>query len=442
MIRLNFCLKIFARLRTKAIKPTRTFSSQSFTKMSATWWNSRNWIHIRHPGYEDDCNVLLLLYAFDHPLGGTHYQTALTACGILAGNRWDGVLTTSRIYAPQPPPPSGILVAKDVYFHLPDWQPKPTDVGDDVFLAYRYPIVRSFEDWIFPHDNLPPIWEAIRDPPSNAGSEGPVELPLTQASNSAQILDDDAAALTKSHCQICDHPKCDAEPWMLVPSLYWKWFTRNSMQPYLQVKNVDPIAEVGDQEAEKYKLRMVKRSNVVSVGRNCIGERHPCDLWTALAAGQFSFAPKYEVGGNATLVAHMFAPQMGGNSVYWDQGLHSAHDSLLQRPESLSLEMLFSRFALGTFQNLDLFLQAGVPRDLSVLDHKNQLHYFTASSSICAESFVSVSQWSVEHHDTSFRLPTSVGPLVCDCCDQVRVNPEKSTASCSRFIPVLLWPSL
>lgn len=103
---------------------------------------------------------------------------------------------------------------------------------------------------------------------------------------------------------------------MLVPNLFWKWFTRNNMQPYLQNKNVDSFAEIGDEEAEKSKLRMVRRRNAISFGRNCYGERHPCDFWTALAMGQFSFAPKYEVGDNATLVAHFFAPQMGENSVY------------------------------------------------------------------------------------------------------------------------------
>jgi hypothetical protein len=434
-------LKKFVRLRSNAIKPTRTFSARPLTKMSATWWNSKNWITIRHPGYDDECNVLLLLCAFDHPLGGIHYQTALTACGILAGNRWDGTLTTSQNYSPQLPPPSGILVAKDAYFHLPDWQPKTTDVAEDALLACRYPIVRSFEDWTFPHGNLPPIWEGIRKPLSNASGEGPVEIPVTHP-DSTQISDDEAAALTRARCQICDHPKCDAGPWMLVPNLFWKWFTRNSMQPYLQNKNVAFFAEIDDEEAEKSKLRMVGRRNVISFGRHCYGERHPCDLWTALAMGQFSFAPKYEVGGNATLVAHLFAPQMDENGACWDQGLHSAHDSLLQRSESLSLEMLFSRFALDVFQNLDLFLQAGVPRDLSVLDHKNQLHYLTASSSLCAESFIHATRWSVEHHDASFRFPSSVGPVICDGCDQVRVNPYKLTVSFLRFISVLLWPPL
>jgi hypothetical protein len=389
--------------------------------MSATWWNSNNWINIRHPGYDDECNVLLLLYAFDHPLGGIHYQTALTACGILAGNRWDGVLTTSRTYSPQSPPSSGILVAKDAYFHLPDWQPKATDTVEDALLACRYPIVRNFEDWSFPHDNLPPIWADTRKRLSDVGSDESVNNPETQAPGSAEISDDEAAAMTRARCQICDHPKCDAGPWMLVPNLFWIWFARNNMRIYFQDMNATPPAEVGHEEAKTVKLQMARRPNVITFGQNCLGERTPCNLWKALAGSQFGFAPKFELGGNATLVAHMFAPQKDENGVYWNEGLHSANNSLLQRSESLSLEMLFSNFALTVFQNLDLFLQAGVPRDLSVLDHNSQLQYFTASSVMCAESFVPILQWSV-YHDTSFRFQSPLGPVICDSCGQVRLN--------------------
>jgi len=44
----------------------------------------------RHPGYKDDINQLLLLPVLDS--GGIDYDTAHTACAILAGNRWDGLL--------------------------------------------------------------------------------------------------------------------------------------------------------------------------------------------------------------------------------------------------------------------------------------------------------------------------------------------------------------
>lgn len=383
----------------------------------ASWWNSKNWIQIRHPGYDDGNNTLLLLYALDHPLGGIHYQTALTACGILAGNRWDGVLTPSRTYSPQPPPANGILVGEDAYFHLPDCQPKPTDTGEDAILACRYPVVRSFEDWKFSHGNLPPIWEAARTPPSNAD-----DVAAQASSTSTGTSDGNSTAPPGAQCQLCDYPNCDAKPWMLVPNLFWKWFVRNDMHIYLQTAMSKPNPNPGDDEVGRIKRMMETRQNAISLGTNCFSERHPCDLPTALAIGQFSFAPKYETDDSATLVAHMFAPQMGPNGVYWDGGLQSARDGLLQRPEILSLEMLFSRFALNVFHNLDLFLKAGAQRDLLVLDHKDQPQYATVPGGLCAELFLYLPELNTEHHDSSFRFQLPPGTVVCDQCDQVRVH--------------------
>lgn len=54
-------------------------------------------IDILHPGYENsgedaEGDVLISLRAFD----GVDYDTALTACAILAANRWDGYLSHNR----------------------------------------------------------------------------------------------------------------------------------------------------------------------------------------------------------------------------------------------------------------------------------------------------------------------------------------------------------
>src|SRR5438034_1295027 len=55
-------------------------------------------IKIKHPGYPDqyEQNVLMRLYAFDRQGGGLHYGTALVACGLVAGNAWDGYFTLER----------------------------------------------------------------------------------------------------------------------------------------------------------------------------------------------------------------------------------------------------------------------------------------------------------------------------------------------------------
>ncbi|KAN0070152.1 hypothetical protein V8E54_011733, partial [Elaphomyces granulatus] len=48
---------------------------------------SQHRIVFHHPGYPAPNNILLALPAPDHPSGGLHHDTALTACGILSGNR-------------------------------------------------------------------------------------------------------------------------------------------------------------------------------------------------------------------------------------------------------------------------------------------------------------------------------------------------------------------
>lgn len=52
-------------------------------------------IEFLHPGYLRKITILDL-NALDIQEGGLHHQTALTACGIVAGNCWDGWLTETR----------------------------------------------------------------------------------------------------------------------------------------------------------------------------------------------------------------------------------------------------------------------------------------------------------------------------------------------------------
>ena len=53
-------------------------------------------VTILHPAYNSPSDVLLILSATDHPSGALHHETALVACGIVAGNRWDEYFTTSK----------------------------------------------------------------------------------------------------------------------------------------------------------------------------------------------------------------------------------------------------------------------------------------------------------------------------------------------------------
>ncbi|KAK3309288.1 uncharacterized protein B0T15DRAFT_136081 [Chaetomium strumarium] len=91
-----------------------------------------------HPGYSNGI-VLLSLPALDS--GGIDYDTALTACGLIAGNRWgDGFFSSDRIGALRVERPNGGILREAQYFFQ---LPAPLDPP--------YPVVPRFAEWRFPH---------------------------------------------------------------------------------------------------------------------------------------------------------------------------------------------------------------------------------------------------------------------------------------------------
>lgn len=79
-------------------------------------------IQFCHPGYKTDSNVLLQLSAYDGQ--GIHYQTAHTACAIVANNRWDGYLSVDiqGQHRVEPESPDDCLQGQIYYFHVPNSQ--------------------------------------------------------------------------------------------------------------------------------------------------------------------------------------------------------------------------------------------------------------------------------------------------------------------------------
>jgi hypothetical protein len=76
-------------------------------------WNGR-FIKFLHPGYEDGFNSLCTLPAADD--GGIHYGTALTACGIIANNAFDGYFAKERGADQEPDGWDSILRGSKFYF--------------------------------------------------------------------------------------------------------------------------------------------------------------------------------------------------------------------------------------------------------------------------------------------------------------------------------------
>jgi len=81
--------------------------------------NPRHRVILRHPGYDDANNILILFQAPDHADGGLHHETARIACAIIADNRWDGYITTLRDGPMVDVPENGLLPCGNYYFQVP-----------------------------------------------------------------------------------------------------------------------------------------------------------------------------------------------------------------------------------------------------------------------------------------------------------------------------------
>ena len=82
------------------------------------------YIRVRHPGYPDQDNVLFKLLCVDGQLDGLYHGTVHTAAAIVAGNRFDGFVSTQsgRDGAPVARVAQGwheLLPHGNYYFHLP-----------------------------------------------------------------------------------------------------------------------------------------------------------------------------------------------------------------------------------------------------------------------------------------------------------------------------------
>lgn len=94
-------------------------------------------VKLRHPGYPDNKNTLLVFSALDPIIPdddndadetnntkiafGVHHETARLACAVAANNRWDGFFSSSKTTdaAPLQLGPDEILATGSYYFHVP-----------------------------------------------------------------------------------------------------------------------------------------------------------------------------------------------------------------------------------------------------------------------------------------------------------------------------------
>ncbi|KAK3364145.1 hypothetical protein B0T25DRAFT_620390 [Lasiosphaeria hispida] len=305
-------------------------------------------IKLRHPGYPDTKNVLLVFPALDPIIAddsddgdnvnannadsadntnnsnntkamfGLHCETARIACAIAANNRWDGFLSTNKATDATPLPllPDEILPAGSYYFHVP-W------LGDasSAAAALPYPVVPSFANFQFPHDNLPSLWAAMRIPRHRGDTQ-----PRPSSFDQVVLARDVSCRISQSIF--------GTESAHLVPRMENSWFNANGMLLYSSRPSIPTAISVDDP-------------------RNVLLLRS--DLHHLFDQGRFVLVPKEGIW-----VVHILSglPEEELAALY--------HNVCLQPLSGLSVEFLFARFAWTVLAQLSqgIFLQAGVNRQL------------------------------------------------------------------------------
>lgn len=280
-------------------------------------------ISFRHPAYADsDDDILFKLPRLDQTergATGVHHHTALRACQIIANNAFHGYLATDRdgqhaVTAA----PDGILT-EDSYWFIVERRDGDSDVeqrlGRDV-----YPIVPSFEDWQFPHDDFPSLGWDDTDADADAGA-GPTAPPsasppiatfaVPRTKFSRCILSNRGYSVTKAH---------------LVPSANIQWFLINRMKRY---------------EDEQHTMRFIHNThNILTI---C------ADLHTMWDAHVFTIVPK-----RGRFVAHVLAASTPAGREFADEW----HNTPVQvgALEGAAKQYMFTKFAQAIFMLLKPFI--------------------------------------------------------------------------------------
>lgn len=275
----------------------------------------RRQILFRHPGYHDSNNVLLKLFAPDlRPSSrgqGLYAGYALQACGIIAGNRWDGWLSEAKDHDPSIRIDSGSVLDKNsYYFHLPS----PSSDGDAGRLDLPYPIVPTFREWRFPHDHLPDLWQQASSVDSDFAA--PEQSYATSNLTLALQARDVSCRITgcKEGTQVAH----------ICPQKEAEWWYENDMSRY----NLGPANTLDD------------LSNALLLRT---------DLHIAFDKPKFVFVPKpsSDLEKKPRFVIHLVEASAELEFLYHNRALHPLYSSV---------ETLFARFAWSIFPLLDAFL--------------------------------------------------------------------------------------
>ena len=282
---------------------------------------SGKWVTIRHPGYPDGSNMLLNLAATDPAIdhdpehnnfgGALSAEFALLACGIVVGNRWDGYLSTNKAGDNEVDMLSSMQ--RDYYYHV-----KSTDnAGNEDRLPYA--VVPNFENWAFPHNNLPPLWRKVSRPKSErpkASAKSQVTVAVAARDESC-VLSRDEEGMQSAH---------------LCPKSQVSWFDKNEMVRY------NANQQAGGMDPANFVLLRA-------------------DLHSSLDALKFVIVPKSTSSTEAKFVTHCLAHSR--------QLLHQYHNKIT-KPMLCSYEAILVRIAWAIFPCLDQFFAEGKDRRIRI----------------------------------------------------------------------------
>ncbi|KAM0800620.1 hypothetical protein BDR22DRAFT_775894, partial [Usnea florida] len=172
-------------------------------------------IIIRHPGYEDDPDPLIVLagYDYDGENKGLLCGTALLICSVLSG-RFDGYFTAEQNGSSLTRDSDGLLEEGTYYYQVPN--------------DPQYPIYLSFAHWQFPHNDLPEAYTHSAPSSSLAGA-----LTLVVSNSTPEVMNRDRRCVVSRRLNL-------KEKAHLCPKQEKDWFTKNHMRSYIQNHYTDP----------------------------------------------------------------------------------------------------------------------------------------------------------------------------------------------------------
>ena len=278
--------------------------------------NLQGRIILCHPHYCAPTNVLLHLLAPDGADGGLDYGFAHIACGILAGNRWDGFFTAadgSRLQLMS----GDIMPVGMYYFNI-----------NGSSTENPYPVVPSFKDWQFPHNAFPPWKDCLPPPVPDAGR--------TYAPSSFAF----AVACKNETCRLSGFIEgCEAAH--LCPESESDWFNLNNLSRY----NIKPS---------------LPPSRVLSDTANAVLLRQ--DIHMLFDANMFVFLPKVgtDAARNSSIVTHLLVPSKELGILY--------HNAKIKPILNVHPAFLLARFAWAILRLSSFFRAPGLRRKILTVD--------------------------------------------------------------------------